>query len=294
MQVAQLHKGSLCVVAVDGGVQACLPVKHVACSRFDSTGPGALNACVSSPPPPHAFSEPYTLHPKTPLGTVAEQWLTHMPMKTTFVGRCPNTSSTVMTWSTISCAARLRAKPPLPVAQKVQRIGQPTCRDGARGGKGSGGGGAQHRQEHVTWGEGRQCIPLPMPTAPDTHTCVDGVPSNATNWLTHTCPAPSTTPESIQHPPIQHTRSLTHPPTCPPTPRTCDDTQTVSRCLPASSVTGMPTVSTTRPSASCSSSFWVLSGALTEWCITERPVTTPGVVGRAKEGQGLQQVWGEG
>lgn len=44
--------------------------------------------------------------------------------------------------------------------------------------------------------------------------------------------------------------------------RTCDDTHTVSRCFPASSVTGMPTVSTTRPSASCSRSFWVPSGDL--------------------------------
>eukprot|EP00955_Chlamydomonas_euryale_P083558 363869-Chlamydomonas_euryale.AAC.26 len=31
------------------------------------------------------------------------------------------------TWSTISCGSRLRAKPPFPVAQNVQRIGQPTC-----------------------------------------------------------------------------------------------------------------------------------------------------------------------
>ena len=41
--------------------------------------------------------------------------------------RRPYASCTVSTWSTISCGDRLRAKPPLPVAQKVQRMGQPTC-----------------------------------------------------------------------------------------------------------------------------------------------------------------------
>lgn len=44
---------------------------------------------------------------------------------------------------------------------------------------------------------------------------------------------------------------------------TCEDTHTVSRCFPPSSVTGIPTVSTTRPSCSCSSSFCVPSGDLT-------------------------------
>ena len=46
------------------------------------------------------------------------------PMLLTLV---PNSSCTVMTWSTISWAFRFLANPPLPVAQKVHLIGQPTC-----------------------------------------------------------------------------------------------------------------------------------------------------------------------
>lgn len=34
---------------------------------------------------------------------------------------CPNSSCTVSTWSTISCGSRLRAKPPLPVAQNCKQ-----------------------------------------------------------------------------------------------------------------------------------------------------------------------------
>mmetsp|Transcript_24702 Transcript_24702/g.53909 ORF Transcript_24702/g.53909 Transcript_24702/m.53909 type:complete len:317 (+) Transcript_24702:533-1483(+) len=52
-----------------------------------------------------------------------------MPMNTTLLTRLPNSSCTVITWSMISCGIRLRANPPLPVAQKVQRMGQPTCDD---------------------------------------------------------------------------------------------------------------------------------------------------------------------
>jgi hypothetical protein len=60
---------------------------------------------------------------------------THSP---TLLARWPCSSLTASTWSRISCAARLRAKPPLPVAQKVQRIGQPTWRQrqGSRAGQG--------------------------------------------------------------------------------------------------------------------------------------------------------------
>ena len=50
-------------------------------------------------------------------------------MNTTLVTRVPKCSSSETTWSTISCGARLRAKPPLPVAQNVHRIGQPTCEE---------------------------------------------------------------------------------------------------------------------------------------------------------------------
>mmetsp|Transcript_2866 Transcript_2866/g.8711 ORF Transcript_2866/g.8711 Transcript_2866/m.8711 type:complete len:280 (-) Transcript_2866:247-1086(-) len=50
-----------------------------------------------------------------------------MPINTTFDTLRPMRSSTVNTWSTISYVCRLRAKPPLPVAQNVQRSGQPTC-----------------------------------------------------------------------------------------------------------------------------------------------------------------------
>lgn len=46
--------------------------------------------------------------------------------------RVPKCSCTVSTWSTISCGRRLRAKPPLPVAQNVHRIGQPTCEHPSR------------------------------------------------------------------------------------------------------------------------------------------------------------------
>jgi hypothetical protein len=44
----------------------------------------------------------------------------------TLLTRRPNASCTVIAWSAISCGARLRAKPPLPVAQNEQRMGQPT------------------------------------------------------------------------------------------------------------------------------------------------------------------------
>ena len=49
-----------------------------------------------------------------------------MPMNTTWLGRSPITSRTLSTWSTISCTASERCRPPLPVAQKLQAIGQPT------------------------------------------------------------------------------------------------------------------------------------------------------------------------
>jgi hypothetical protein len=51
-----------------------------------------------------------------------------MPMNTTFVRRRPGSSSSRMrhTWSTISPARRLRAKPSAPVAQKLHASGQPT------------------------------------------------------------------------------------------------------------------------------------------------------------------------
>jgi len=52
-----------------------------------------------------------------------------MPMNTTCVTRSPKCSSRCTIWSTISCVARLRANPPFPVAQKVHRIGHPTCDD---------------------------------------------------------------------------------------------------------------------------------------------------------------------
>ena len=52
-----------------------------------------------------------------------------IPIDTTLVTRVPKCSSSETTWSTISCGARLRAKPPLPVAQNVHRIGQPTCEE---------------------------------------------------------------------------------------------------------------------------------------------------------------------
>ena len=49
-----------------------------------------------------------------------------MPMNTTWLGRWSITSRTLSTWSTISWTARERCSPPLPVAQKLQAIGQPT------------------------------------------------------------------------------------------------------------------------------------------------------------------------
>jgi len=49
-----------------------------------------------------------------------------IPMKTMLLTRVPNSSWMWRTWSMISYGMRLRAKPPLPVAQKVQRMGQPT------------------------------------------------------------------------------------------------------------------------------------------------------------------------
>ena len=102
-----------------------------------------------------------------------------MPMNTTFVTRVPKCSSSDTTWSTISCGARLRANPPLPVAQNVQRMGQPTC----------------------------------------------------------------------------------------------EETHAVSRCLPFS-VAGMPTVSTTRSSASRSNSLAVPSVAAATWCTADLPIRT--------------------
>mmetsp|Transcript_32005 Transcript_32005/g.101918 ORF Transcript_32005/g.101918 Transcript_32005/m.101918 type:complete len:241 (-) Transcript_32005:337-1059(-) len=52
-----------------------------------------------------------------------------IPMNTTLDTRRPKWASMVSTWSTISCGRRLRAKPPLPVAQNVQRMGHPTWLD---------------------------------------------------------------------------------------------------------------------------------------------------------------------
>mmetsp|Transcript_1337 Transcript_1337/g.2920 ORF Transcript_1337/g.2920 Transcript_1337/m.2920 type:complete len:227 (-) Transcript_1337:612-1292(-) len=52
-----------------------------------------------------------------------------IPMNTTFVTRTPKCSSNDTTWSTISCGAKLRANPPFPVAQKVHRMGHPTCEE---------------------------------------------------------------------------------------------------------------------------------------------------------------------
>ena len=50
-----------------------------------------------------------------------------LPLRLPLRLTCPKRSCTVSTWSTISCGSRLRAKPPLPVAQNVHRMGQPTC-----------------------------------------------------------------------------------------------------------------------------------------------------------------------
>lgn len=57
--------------------------------------------------------------------------------------------------------------------------------------------------------------------------------------------------------------------------------------LPAA---GMPTVSTMRPSASCSSSLVVPSGPLTRWCTMERPVRTPAAWSCSRHGLGTCQV----
>lgn len=49
-----------------------------------------------------------------------------MPMNTMLLTRSPKHCSTASTWSTISCAARWREKPPLPVAQNAHFSAQPT------------------------------------------------------------------------------------------------------------------------------------------------------------------------
>jgi hypothetical protein len=63
---------------------------------------------------------------RTVMRTVLQLAIKTIQHSPTLLARWPCSSLTASTWSRISWAAKLRAKPPLPVAQKVQRMGQPT------------------------------------------------------------------------------------------------------------------------------------------------------------------------
>ena len=63
---------------------------------------------------------------RSTLGTLSSG--SPIPMNTTLVTRVPKCSSSETTWSTISCGARLRAKPPYPWRRTCIASGNPPAR----------------------------------------------------------------------------------------------------------------------------------------------------------------------
>lgn len=262
---------------------------------------------------------------------------------------CPNCSCTVSTWSTISCGSRLRAKPPLPVAQKVQRMGQPTC------------GGVRGTATGRSWDTVPAFLRKAWRVQPTYEASAQGSPPGCCTVAAGMpqCSAAKAHPPAWTPPSMAHLRADAHCeplPVCPigrnahlsrdwcerrrsdglsrqrgrkvgGMPEGCSRRQRARPAAPAGSaagstarpapgrpplcawplpcwryqppatpgryqshagppVPGVPTVSTTRPSASCSRNLRVPSGEATLWCSTDRPVRTPCGVRQGGETRG--------